>query len=47
MRDRKESPLRTGSLEDESDLNVSVGVWFKKTDFGDTRGFEFLFYIGR
>lgn len=47
MRDRKELLLRIGSFEDELDLNVFMGVWFKKIDFGDIRGFEFLFYIGR
>lgn len=40
-------PQRIGCLEDESDLNISIWMWFKSADFGDKQGFEFLFYTGQ
>lgn len=40
-------PQRIECLEDESDLNISIWMWFKSANFGDKQGCEFLFYTGQ
>lgn len=45
LKDLQGLPLRTGCLEDESDLNILMTVWFKRTDFGGKQGFEFSLFI--